>query len=80
MVQLTLYYREGCHLCDDMAFSLRALLADTAHRVKHVDIDRDEALRQRFTADVPVLCHGDEVVCKHFLDLEKLTQFLGENH
>ncbi len=79
-LQLTLYYREGCHLCDDMAFSLRELLAASQHRVEHVDIDRDKVLRQRFMADVPVLCHGDEVICKHFLDAEKLQQFLGENH
>jgi thiol-disulfide isomerase/thioredoxin len=76
----TLYYREGCHLCDDMALSLRELLAATAHRVEHVDIDRDEALRQRYTSDVPVLCCGEEVICRHFLDAERLAQFLGENH
>lgn len=79
-MQLTLYYREGCHLCDDMAFSLRELLVADEQQVEYVDIDRDETLRQRFTADVPVLCCGDDVICKHFLDPARLEQFLGENH
>jgi len=79
-LRLTLYYREGCHLCDDMAFALGQLLDPSVCSLERVDIDRDVTLRQRFHADVPVLCHGGEVICKHFLDRERLDKVLGESH
>ena len=74
--ELTLYYREGCHLCDDMAFSLQEMIAGANWTIRRIDIDRDEALRQRFNADVPVLCLGEEMICKHFLDREALDRVL----
>ena len=81
MARLTLYYREGCHLCDDMAFALRELLDDAVwRRLERVDIDRDAILRERYNADVPVLCLGDEIICRHFLDRKRLQQVLGEDH
>ncbi len=80
MARLTLYFREGCHLCDDMAFALRELLDADRHRIERVDIDRDATLRERYNADVPVLCLGDEVICRHFLDRERLQQVLGEHY
>ena len=75
--ELTMYYREGCHLCDDMAFSLREMIAGKECSVEYVDIDRDEELRQRFNADVPVLCSGEETLCQHFLDQETLARWLA---
>ena len=80
MVSLTLYFREGCHLCDDMAHALHQLLDAGQYRIERVDIDRDATLRERYNADVPVLCLGDEVICRHFLDRERLQQVLGEDH
>jgi hypothetical protein len=79
-MRLTLYYREGCHLCDDMEFSLRDLIAHTNWSIHKVDIDLDETLRQRFNADVPVLYAGEKFVCRHFLDIAVLGSILGENH
>jgi hypothetical protein len=77
---LTLYYREGCHLCEDMAFSLRELIAGTGWTLIRIDIDSNEPLRQRFNADVPVLCLGEDIICRHFLDRERLARFLGEDY
>ena len=45
---LTMYYRIGCHLCEQMAASLCELQKELNFSVKRVDIDKDEALRKRY--------------------------------
>jgi glutaredoxin len=51
MSNVVLYTRDGCHLCDDALKLLRRHgLSPTL-----VDIDADAALRERFTACVPVV-------------------------
>jgi hypothetical protein len=48
--------------------------------VAMVEIDDDPALLRRFGADVPVLCLDGEVVCKHFLDAQRLLAALNPAH
>lgn len=51
MPQITLFSRQGCHLCDVAADVL------LRHRLKFdvVDIDADPALRERYNECVPVV-------------------------
>ncbi len=50
-MQVVLYTRQGCHLCDD-AFDLLCRHAVTP---KLVDVDADSALREQFDQCVPVV-------------------------
>lgn len=51
MLSITLYSREGCHLCDIAAdVLLRNMLS-----FEVVDIDADPALRERYNECVPVV-------------------------
>jgi hypothetical protein len=59
-----------------MERSVRAITGDRVP-VAMVEIDDDPDLCRRFGADVPVLCLGDEVLCKHFLDAERLRAALA---
>jgi thioredoxin reductase (NADPH) len=77
-LELILYYREQCHLCDAMR---KALVAFT---LKHqqvswleVDIDRDIELIRRYDALVPVLCLGDTEICHYFFDESALVAALA---
>ena len=77
-MELILYYREQCHLCDAMR---KALVAFT---LKHqqvswleVDIDRDIELIRRYDALVPVLCLGDTEICHYFFDESALVAALA---
>lgn len=78
---LTLYSREGCHLCAQLRAELDALLEapdfPRGITVETVDIDSDPELRRRFNAEVPVLALGDEIICFHFLDESELRQALS---
>jgi glutaredoxin len=47
----TIYFRPGCHLCDDAA----GLLAEAGYQVDWVNIDEDEQLKRQFDACVPVV-------------------------
>ncbi len=74
---ITLYGRRGCHLCDDAAAVL-AELADTLHiAIGSVDVDDNDALRRRYDHHVPVVCHGDDEICRHHLDLPALERTLA---
>lgn len=52
--RVTLYSRPGCHLCDDARAVIERVCADLGESYDEVDIDADEALRQRFGDEVPV--------------------------
>lgn len=71
-IPLTLYVRQGCHLCEDMEQQIRDLLESGSYRLALVDIDADKALKSRYNEWVPVLKHADREICHHFLDLKAL--------
>jgi len=77
-LELILYYRERCHLCDAMR---KALVAFSHNRQsldwKEIDIDRDTALVRRYDALVPVLCHGETEICHFFFDESALRATLA---
>ena len=77
-MQLILYYREKCHLCDAMR---KALVAFSNSRQviewREVDIDRDLELIERFDRRVPVLCRDDVEICHYFFDESALIAALA---
>jgi len=75
---LTLYYREGCHLCETMLQALRSLQPCLGFDISLVDIDRDPGLRQRYDEWVPVLLGEEQEICHYHLDLPALEAFLGK--
>ena len=76
--RLTFYYRENCHLCDDMWRHLRELQTgrDFDFELVRVDVDSDNVLQQRFGTLVPVLLGDDRVICNYYLDPEALERYL----
>ena len=73
-VQLTLYVRDGCHLCEDMEQALREHAAELDFETRRVTINNNAELEQTYGTSVPVLvCDGEEV-CHYFLDLPALKR------
>lgn len=65
---LTVYRRDGCHLCDDaralvqIELERRATRGEVVPRLREVDIDADAALHDRYYLRIPVLAiGGDEI-------------------
>lgn len=77
-MELILYYREQCHLCDAMRKSLVAF-SRTRQPLdwQEIDIDRDTVLIQRYDDRVPVLCDGDTEICHYFFDESALRAALA---
>ena len=76
-MELTLYYRENCDLCDAMRKALDAFGREVSPvEWREVDIDRSAELIRRYDTRVPVLCAGDTEVCHYFLDRDALGQLL----
>lgn len=74
--ELTLYYRAGCHLCDDMLQALRGLQPCLGFGLRVVDVDRDPGLQRRYDEWVPVLNLGDREICHYRLDEAALREAL----
>ena len=75
--ELTLYYREDCHLCEDLEQQLVELLEPGSHILRRIDIDEDETLKQAYNVRVPVLICDNIELCEHFLDLEAVKGALA---
>jgi hypothetical protein len=69
--------REGCHLCDEMARVLDAVLPRFGLAYAAVDVDADPALRERWSDAVPVLLREGAPVAKVRIterDLERIVR------
>lgn len=54
-MQLTLYTRPGCRLCEQMMGVIRHVQAQVACELAEVDISLDETLLRRYRHHIPVL-------------------------
>jgi 4a-hydroxytetrahydrobiopterin dehydratase len=75
-VEITLYTRADCPLCDKAKASIRA--AESLYRLnidlREVDIDGDADLQARFTNDVPVIYVDGSEVFRHRVDPRELAE------
>ena len=67
-LEVTLYTRPGCHLCDEAKLRIAPLLAEFGARLREVNIDADPQLRERYNVDVPVIFLADRKIAKHRID------------
>jgi glutaredoxin len=69
-VEVIVYTRPGCHLCDQAKESIERLR--TANRldlaVREVNIDLDPALRELYDHEVPVIFIGGRKAFKYRID------------
>ena len=77
-VELTVYSRSYCHLCDEMIAGLQTLQAHFLFTLNVVDVDSDAALEARFGEDVPVVLHGETELCRHRLDATRVADYLAK--
>lgn len=76
-IELTLMSRNYCHLCHEMADDLAPLAAEFGATVTILDVDADPALEARYDELVPVLLHGETVLCHYVLDEPKTREYLA---
>jgi glutaredoxin len=79
-LDITMYMREGCHLCEEAKTTMAPLLAEFGAKLHEVDIDDDPILLDRYTNDVPVIFVGSQFFAQHRVDLARLRRQLEDAH
>ena len=77
-LEVTLYTRPGCHLCDEAKLQMAPLLAEFRARLREVNIDADRELRELYNFDVPVIFLAGRKVAKHRVDPAQFRRQLLE--
>ena len=77
MASLTLYFRQGCHLCEEFFTQLQELLEGQAHTLNLVDVDSNPDVRRKFGDKVPVLSGEHGELCHYELDRQSLLRYLS---
>jgi glutaredoxin len=55
MTTITIYSRQGCHLCDDAQKTLESMREELNFEIVVIDIDQDAELIKRYSDQVPVI-------------------------
>jgi glutaredoxin len=72
MIEVILYTRAGCRLCDEA----KQVLRDAGVAFAELDIDADLELRARYNEEVPVVFIGGRKAFKYHVDPLELARRL----
>ena len=67
-VQLTLYARNDCHLCEDMKQALSDMEMELDFVTEVILIENNDELERAYGTKIPVLMIKEEIICESFLD------------
>lgn len=73
---VTVYTREGCHLCADACDVVATVTAEVGSGWSTVDIDSSDDLRERYSEQVPVICVDGEQIAYWRIDERRLRAAL----
>jgi hypothetical protein len=74
---VTLYGRDGCHLCDDAREALERVRARAPFVLEEVDITADDDLHRRYLERIPVVCLDGRELFEYFVDESVLLEGLS---
>jgi glutaredoxin len=78
-MNVVLYTRDGCHLCEEARETILALRdSDHGFELREIDIDADDELHARFLERIPVVEVDGEVVAELHLEPGVLDAALAE--
>jgi hypothetical protein len=72
-IELTLYSKPDCHLCEEMEQELQKAARGMAVRVTRVDISKDADLEKKYSMEIPLLTFGGERLARHKADERTLA-------
>lgn len=72
-VELLMYSKEECSLCEEMAAAVREASREIPLSITYVDVAVDPRLREEYGLDIPLLFHNGACIAKHRITPEELT-------
>jgi len=76
-IPVTLYTREGCHLCEEARAAILRGGEGLAIELREVDVDGDPELAARFGEEVPVVFIGERKAFKFRFTAEQFRDRLA---
>lgn len=77
-LEVTLYTRPGCHLCEEAKAAIKPMLAEFGAELREVNIEGDAVLEERYGRDIPVVFVGSRKAAKHRVEREQFRRQLRE--
>lgn len=77
-LDVTLYSRPGCHLCEAAKAAIDPVIAEFGAALHEINIDGDAVLTERYGWDIPVLFVGTRKAAKHRINVRQLRRQLKE--
>ena len=77
-LEVTVYSRPGCHLCEAAKAAIEPLLVEFAAPLREVSIDGDAVLTERYGWDIPVIFIGSRKAAKHRVNVKQFRRQLQE--
>lgn len=78
MPALTVYSRQGCHLCEQLIEELLPLVRDQLD-IEVIDVDSRDDWRRKYDSRVPVIEFDGQLVCEYSLDRDAIMQIIAES-
>lgn len=78
LLDVTLYTRPGCHLCEEAKALLEPLIEEFGATLREVNIGEDLELTERYGWDIPVIFLGARKAAKHRVDCKQFRRQLEE--
>ena len=79
MIQLSIYIRPGCHLCDDLLSQLQQMQSEYCFDFHTINVDSCPQLVEQYGAKIPVVTHRNEELCHYFLDQAAVMQLVSSH-
>lgn len=77
-LEVTLYSRPGCHLCEDAKAVIQPLLQEFGATLREVNIDEEQGLTERYGQNIPVIFIGGQKAAKHRVNAQQFRRQLQE--
>jgi hypothetical protein len=75
--QLTIYQRDGCHLCEIASAQLEQLQSEYQFELEQIDIESDDQLHRLYLERIPVISLDGEELYDFSIDLADLKSRLS---
>jgi glutaredoxin len=79
MIEVVVYSKPGCCLCDEVKAKLEALQASHAFNLREVNILEDPEAHRKFKEETPVVFINGKKAFKYYLDEKQFLKKLESN-
>lgn len=75
--KLTIYQRDGCHLCEIASAQLEQLQSEYQFELEQIDIESNDQLHRLYLERIPVIAFDGEELYDFSIDLADLKRRLA---